>query len=131
VTAHRTGTVLLLAILSAGTCARVLGHYVRETGRISLVEAIRKLALMPAQRLERVAPMFRNKGRIKVGADGDITVFDPATVADRSTYQQPALPSVGFRHVLVNGVPVVADGVLKADDFPGRAARGPIRGVTP
>ncbi len=112
---------------TAGTSARVLGHYVRETGQLSLKEAIRKLALMPAQRLERIAPMFRNKGRIKVGADADITIFDPATVADRSTYQQPALPSVGFRHVLVNGVPVVADGVLKEGVYPGRGARGPIR----
>jgi N-acyl-D-aspartate/D-glutamate deacylase len=111
----------------AGTNARVLGYYVRETGQLSLVEAIRKLTLMPAQRLERVAPMFRNKGRIKVGADADITVFDPATVADRATYQQPALASFGFRHVLVNGIPVVADGVLKDGTYPGRAARGPIR----
>jgi len=53
-------------------------------------------------------------------------VFDPATVADRSTYQQPALPSVGFRHVLVNGVPVVANGVIREGVYPGRAARGPI-----
>jgi N-acyl-D-aspartate/D-glutamate deacylase len=71
--------------------------------------------------------MFRNKGRIKVGADADITVFDPGTVADRSTYQQPALPSVGFRHVLVNGVPVVVDGVIKDGIYPGRPARGRIR----
>ena len=112
---------------TAGTSGRVLGHYVRETGQLRLVEAIRKLALMPAQRLERIAPMFRNKGRIKVGADADITVFDSSTVADRATYQQPALPSVGFRHVLVNGVPVVVDGVIRDGIYPGRAARGPIR----
>jgi N-acyl-D-aspartate/D-glutamate deacylase len=113
---------------TAGSSGRVLGHYVRETGQLRLVDAIRKLALMPAQRLERRAPMFRNKGRIKVGADADITVFDAATVADRSTYQQPALPSVGFRHVLVNGVPVVLEGVVKDDTYPGRAARGPRNG---
>jgi N-acyl-D-aspartate/D-glutamate deacylase len=112
---------------AAGTSGRVLGHYVRETGQLSLVEAIRKMTLMPAQRLERIAPMFRNKGRIKVGADADITVFDPATVADRATYQQPALPSVGFRHVLVNGIPVVTDGVLEEGVHPGRAARGPTK----
>jgi N-acyl-D-aspartate/D-glutamate deacylase len=116
---------------TAGTSGRVLGHYVRESGQLSLVDAIRKLALMPAQRLERVAPMFRNKGRIKLGADADITMFDPATVADRATYQEPALPSVGFRHVLVNGVPVVADGVIREGTYPGRAARAPIRVVTP
>ncbi|MDQ6827793.1 MAG: amidohydrolase family protein [Gemmatimonadota bacterium] len=116
---------------TAGTSGRVLGYYVRETKQLKLVDAIRKLALMPAQRLEHVAPMFRNKGRIKVGADADITVFDPATVSDKSTYQQPALPSVGFRHVLVNGVPVVIDGVVKDGTFPGRAARAPVRAMTP
>jgi N-acyl-D-aspartate/D-glutamate deacylase len=70
--------------------------------------------------------MFRNKGRLRVGADADITVFDAATVADRSTYQQPALLSVGFRHVLVNGVPVVVDGAVRDGTYPGRAARAPI-----
>jgi dihydroorotase len=112
---------------TAGTSGRTLGYYVRETKQINLMDAIRKLSLMPAQRLEKLAPVFRNKGRIKVGADADITVFDPATVIDRSTYQQPALPSVGFRHVLVNGVPVIADGVVRVGTYPGRGARAPIR----
>ena len=112
---------------AAGTYARVLAHYVRETKQLTMVEAIRKMTLLPAQRLESLAPMFRNKGRLRVGADADITVFDPMTVADRSTYQQPALTSVGFRHVLVNGVPVVVDGALRSGQFPGRAARAPLR----
>lgn len=116
---------------TAGTSGRVLGYYVRERGQLRLVDAIRKLALMPAQRVEQRAPMFRKKGRIKVGADADITVFDAATVADRSTYQQPALPSIGFRHVLVNGVPVVVDGVIKEGTYPGRAARAPMRASAP
>jgi N-acyl-D-aspartate/D-glutamate deacylase len=110
---------------TSGTFARVLGHYVRETRGLTLNEAIRKMALMPAQRLERVAPAFRNKGRIKVGADADIAVFDPATVIDKSTYQSPATPAVGFKFVLVNGVPVVRDGAVVDGIFPGRAARGP------
>ena len=112
---------------TAGTSARTLGYYVRETKQIGLMDAIRKLALMPAQRLEKLAPGFRNKGRIKVGADADVTVFDAGTVIDKSTYQQPNVPSVGFRYVLVNGVPVVVDGVLKDGVFPGRPARAPIR----
>jgi N-acyl-D-aspartate/D-glutamate deacylase len=116
---------------TSGTSGRILGYYVRETGQLRLVEAIRKLALLPAQRLEQRAPMFRNKGRIKVGADADITVFDPMIVRDKSTYQQPALPSVGFRHVLVNGVPVVVNGVLKDGTFPGRAARATIHAAVP
>ena len=111
---------------TAGTSARTLGYYVRETKQIGLMDALRKLALMPAQRMERVAPMFKNKGRIRIGADADITVFDPATVIDKSTYQQPALPSVGFRYVLVGGVPVVRDGALQDGAFPGRPARGPV-----
>jgi N-acyl-D-aspartate/D-glutamate deacylase len=111
---------------TAGTNARVLGYYVRETKQLALMDALRKMTLMPAQRLEKLAPMFLNKGRIKVGADADIAVFDPATVRDRSTYQQPALASVGFRYVLVNGVPVVMDGAVRDKTFPGRGARGPI-----
>jgi len=112
---------------ATGTYARVLGHYVRETGALTLMDAIRKSALMPAQRLETMAPMFRDKGRIRVGADADITVFDPAAVTDRSTYQLPARPSAGFRHVLVNGTAVVRDGALVDGVFPGRAARAPVR----
>ncbi len=112
---------------TAGTSGRTLGHYVRDTKQIGLMDAIRKMALMPALRLERVAPMFKNKGRIRIGADADITVFDPKTVIDKATYQEPALPSVGFRYVLVNGVPVVVDGALQDREFPGRPARGPVR----
>lgn len=112
---------------TAGTSGRTLGYYVRETKQIGLMDAIRKMALMPAVRLERVAPMFKNKGRIRVGADADITVFDPKTVIDKATYQEPALPSVGFRYVLVNGVPVVVDGALQDREFPGRPARGLVR----
>ncbi len=112
---------------TAGTSGRTLGYYVRETKQIGLMDAIRKMALMPALRLERVAPMFKNKGRIRIGADADITVFDPKTVIDKATYQEPALPSVGFRYVLVNGVPVVVDGALQDREFPGRPARGLVR----
>jgi N-acyl-D-aspartate/D-glutamate deacylase len=112
---------------TAGTEARILAHYVRETKQLSLMDAIRKMSLMPAQRLETLAPVFKNKGRIKVGADADISVFDPVTVTDRSTYQQPALTSTGFKYVLVNGVPVVTDGVVVEHVFPGRGQRAPIR----
>jgi dihydroorotase len=108
---------------TAGTYARVLGHYVREKRAISLMDAIRKMALLPAQRLEQWAPAFAAKGRIKPGADADLAIFDPATVIDRATYQQPATPSEGFRHVLVNGVPVVKDGALVTGVFPGRGVR--------
>jgi N-acyl-D-aspartate/D-glutamate deacylase len=111
----------------AGTYARILGRYVRERKVLTLMDALRKMSLGPAQRLERQAPMFRQKGRVQVGADADLVVFDPATVIDRSTYEEPTRLSEGFRWVLVNGEPVVYDGKLKTTAFPGRPARGPLR----
>jgi N-acyl-D-aspartate/D-glutamate deacylase len=105
---------------AAGAFARVLARYVREQRTLTLADAIRKMSLMPAQRLERATPAAARKGRLQPGADADIAVFDPATVADRATYASPAQPAIGFRHVLVNGVPVVRDGTL-LEVTPGRA----------
>jgi dihydroorotase len=106
-----------------GTFARVLGHYVREEEALDLMTALRKMTLMPAQRLEKRAPMFHDKGRIRVGADADITVFDPAKVIDKATFNEPLQFSAGIPFVLVNGVVVVKDGLTVAGVFPGRAAR--------
>ena len=99
---------------AAGAFARVLARYVREQRTLTLPDAIRKMALMPAQRLERAGGTGGRKGRLQVGADADIAVFDMATVADRATYATPAVPATGVRHVLVNGVPVLRDGKLLA-----------------
>ena len=112
---------------SAGTNARVLGHYVREQRVLPLMEALRKLSLMPAQRLERRVPGFRNKGRIRVGADADLTLFDQERVIDRSTYAAPATPPDGIPYVLVAGVPVVDRGQVRRDVAPGRGVRAPLR----
>jgi N-acyl-D-aspartate/D-glutamate deacylase len=109
-----------------GTFSRVLGHYVREEKALDLMTALRKMTLMPAQRLEKRAPVFRDKGRIRVGADADITVFDPATVIDKATYEEPLRYSEGIQFVFVNGTLVVKDGKLVEGVFPGRAARAPI-----
>ncbi len=111
----------------AGTYARILGRYVREQKLLPLMEAVRKMSLGPAQRLEHHAPIFKKKGRVQAGADADLVVFDPAKVIDRSTYDNPTKPSEGFVYVLVNGVPVVKDGALQTGVHPGSAARAPIR----
>ena len=109
-----------------GTYCRVLGHYVREEKTLDLMTALRKMTLLPAQRLEKRAPVFANKGRIKVGADADITVFDPNTVLDKATFEDPLQNSAGIAYVLVNGVAVVKEGKTVEAVFPGRAARAPI-----
>lgn len=109
----------------AGTFARVLGRYVRERRVLSLMEALRKMTVLPARRLEAGAPALRRKGRLAPGTDADITVFDPLTVIDRATFRDPKQPSVGIVHVLVNGKPVLRDGrLLDAEHGPGRAIRG-------
>ena len=110
----------------AGTFARVLGFYVREQKALSLMDAIRKMSLLPAQRLEKAVPSMLSKGRIKVGADADLTIFDAATVIDRATFAQPALYSEGIRHVLVGGVFVVRDEKIVEGAKPGKPVRRPI-----
>jgi N-acyl-D-aspartate/D-glutamate deacylase len=107
----------------AGTFARVLGRYVRERKTLSLMDALRKMTLMPAQRLEKVASQMRLKGRTKVGADADITIFDANEVMDQATFENPAQPSAGIIHVLVGGTFVVRDAELVEGVFPGRAIR--------
>ncbi|HET7150934.1 MAG TPA: amidohydrolase family protein [Candidatus Acidoferrum sp.] len=111
---------------TAGTYARVLGHYVREEKALDLMTALKKMTLMPAERLEKRAPVFKDKGRIRVGADADIAVFDPNRVIDKATYEKPLQYSEGIPFVLVNGVPVVKDGKVVEGVFPGRGARAPI-----
>jgi dihydroorotase len=111
---------------ASGSYARVLGRYVRDLKALTLMDALRKMTLMPAQRLERLAPMMKNKGRIRAGADADLTIFDPGLVIDKSTFEAPALYSEGITHVLIGGVFVVKDGKLQPDVNPGRAIRAPI-----
>ncbi len=108
---------------TAGTYSRILGSYVREKGTLSLMDALTKMTLMPAQRLERRVPAMRNKGRIRVGADADLTIFDPRSISDKATFQEPAKYAEGVRFVVVNGVLVVKDGKLETGVYPGRAVR--------
>jgi N-acyl-D-aspartate/D-glutamate deacylase len=104
----------------AGTYARILARYVRQQQRLTLMDALRKMSLMPAQRLEVAAPAARRKGRIQVGADADIVVFDPRTITDRATYESPSMPSAGMRYVLVSGTVVVNEGRLADNVAPGQ-----------
>lgn len=107
----------------AGTFARVLGHYSREKKLLPLMDALTKMTILPARRLEGHVPAMKRKGRIAVGADADLTVFDPATVLDRATFEAPTTPSAGIQHVVVNGSFVVRDGQLVKGAMPGRAVR--------
>ena len=111
----------------AGTFARVLGKYVRDDGALTLMDALRKMTLLPAQRLENFAPQMKRKGRLQVGMDADVVVFDANTVNARATYEDPAQPSAGITHVIVAGTPVVRDGSLQEGVHPGQA----ITSVTP
>jgi dihydroorotase len=103
----------------AGTYARVLGHYVREEKALTLMEALQKMTLLPARRLEALSPQMARKGRIKEGADADITVFDAARVIDKATFEKPNQYSEGIPFVLVGGVFVVRDGQIVEGVKPG------------
>jgi dihydroorotase len=88
------------------------------------MDALRKMTVMPAQRLEARVPSMAQKGRVRVGADADLTIFDPATVIDRSTYDDATIPSAGIPYVIVGGQ-LVVDGAKLTAARPGRAIRAP------
>jgi N-acyl-D-aspartate/D-glutamate deacylase len=91
-----------------------------------LMDALRKMTLMPAQRLERAAPTARHKGRLQEGADADIVIFDPQTITDRSTFQHPTEQSTGVQYLIVNGTLLIDQGKLLPNQFPGRALLAPV-----
>lgn len=100
------------------TFPRILRKYVREEHRLSLADAIRKFSALPAQRMG-----FADRGVLKVGMWADIDVFDPQTISDRATFEQPNQLSTGMQYVLVNGVPVISQG-KPTQALPGKVLRG-------
>lgn len=109
---------------NAGTYSRVLAQYVREKKTLTLMEALGKMTLMPAHMLERSTPEARGKGRVQEGADADLVVFDPQTIADRSTFEKPMEPSVGVHYLIVGGTTLIDEGKMSEGVFPGRAIVG-------
>jgi dihydroorotase len=109
---------------TAGTYARVLGKFVRDDKALDLATAIEKMTLLPARRLEGIAPMMRAKGRIQIGADADITIFNPTTVADKATFEKGLAFSEGIEYVIVNGTIVLRNEKTVAHVFPGQPVYG-------
>lgn len=108
---------------STGTFSRTLGYYVREEGVISLMDALAKMTIMPAKRLEKRVPALQHKGRLQLGSDADITIFDPETVRDQSTVANPAQPAEGIEWVLVEGQVVKTPDGVNRSVRPGRAIK--------
>jgi dihydroorotase len=106
-----------------GTYARVLGRYVREQKALSLMQALNKMTVLPADRLSQRVPGMKKKGRIQAGADADIVVFDPETILDQATYQNPVQYSTGIDHVVVNGAVTLRDGQFVEDAAGGKPIR--------
>lgn len=111
---------------TSGTYAKVLGRYVRDEGVVPLMDALRRMTLEPARRLERRAPAMATKGRLRIGADADLTIFDPATVIDRATYENGGIPSAGIPYVVIGGQVVVDQGEITTVR-PGRAIRAGVK----
>ncbi len=110
----------------SGCFTRTLGRYVRERGVLSLNDALAKMTILPARRLEARVPALQRKGRLQIGADADITIFDPQTVADRATIADPTQMAVGISYVMVMGQLVKQGDALHKDVRPGL----PIVGAT-
>jgi N-acyl-D-aspartate/D-glutamate deacylase len=109
-----------VAPFGIGTYARIYARYVREEGTLGLTDAVAKMTLLPARVLEEFSDTFSRKGRIRVDADADITVFDLDRIQDNATFSEPYQASTGIAHVIVGGEFALRDGELLEESFPGR-----------
>ena len=114
---------------NAGTYSRILARYVRTQKSLTLLEAIKKMSLMPAQRLETATPDAKRKGRLQEGADADIVVFDPEKIEDHATFSKFTEPSTGVRYLTVAGKVVVDDGKFVEGVTPGQPLVSPPAGA--
>ena len=104
---------------TAGTFSRILGKYVREEKALDLMTALKKMTIMPARRLEKIAPSMTRKGRLQVGADADITIFNPNTIIDKADFSGLKY-SEGVETVIIDGKIIVQEGRIVEDVFPGK-----------
>ncbi len=112
---------------ASGTFARTIRLYVRERPVLPLMDALAKMTILPARRLEQRSEAMRRKGRLSPGADADITIFDLAAISDRATVEHPEHPSEGIHYVVVNGEIVKDRSGLRRTTRPGRAIRNPVQ----
>jgi dihydroorotase len=110
---------------SVGTFARFLGRYVRDQQVVGWMDGLAKLTLLPARRLEEAVPDMKRRGRLQEGMYADVTIFDPATIQERATYQNPDQRSAGIPYVIVNGTLVIDGGNEVPGVAPGRWLRHP------
>ena len=104
---------------TAGTFSRILGKYVREEKALDLMTALKKMTIMPARRLEKIAPSMTRKGRLQVGADADITIFNPNTIIDKADFSGLKY-SEGVETVIIDGKIIVQEGRIVENLFPGK-----------
>ena len=102
-----------------GTYSKILRKYIRESELLTLKDAVAKMTYAPAKRLEIVAPIFKKKGRIQIGAHADLVLFNPSTISDHATYEKPYEMSTGIEHIWVMGQQVIRSGAFVDDQFPG------------